>query len=73
LILEGEVELANLIDIDDSIADFSKIDNDSVLPESEAKKSFDQGRLMQHRILTVCIESKQIVPNEREPDLERSK
>jgi hypothetical protein len=36
LIMEGEVELGQVVDVDDSIAEFSKIDNESVLPESEA-------------------------------------
>jgi len=36
LIMEGEVELGQKVDINDSLADFSKIDNDSILPESEA-------------------------------------
>ena len=34
--MEGEVELGQVVDINDSIADFSKIDNESILPESEA-------------------------------------
>lgn len=34
--MEGEVELGQLVDINESIAEFSKIDNESILPESEA-------------------------------------
>ena len=39
LILEGEVELGNLVELNESIASFSKIENESILPESEANQS----------------------------------
>jgi hypothetical protein len=37
--MEGEVELRHIVDIDDSIASFSEIENMSIVPESEANLS----------------------------------
>ena len=37
--MEGEVELGHIVDIDDSIASFSEIENRSIVPESEANMS----------------------------------
>lgn len=34
--MEGEVELCKMVEINESIAEFSQIENESVLPESEA-------------------------------------
>jgi hypothetical protein len=67
--MEGQIELAKIIDIDESIASFSKIDNESILPESEANKSFDQGKVDTAHM----IESKQIIGDERDPEARLSK
>lgn len=37
--MEGEVELGQIVDISDSIASFSQIENQSVAPESQAEIS----------------------------------
>lgn len=39
--MEGEVELKHIIDVSDSLEEFSKIEDDSVLSESVAHPSFD--------------------------------
>ena len=41
--MEGEVELGQMVEINDSIAEFSKIDNESIVPQSEFNKSEDEG------------------------------
>lgn len=37
--MEGEVELGQIVDISDSIASFSEIENQSIVPESQAEIS----------------------------------
>ena len=39
LIMEGEVELGQIVDISDSMASFSEIENQSIVPESQAELS----------------------------------
>ena len=39
LIMEGEVELKNILNVSESLEEFSKIDNESILPESEMQRS----------------------------------
>lgn len=37
--MEGEVELGQIVDLNDSIASFSKMENESIVPESQANLS----------------------------------
>jgi len=39
LIMEGQIELAQIVNLSDSIASFSKIENESIAPESQAQLS----------------------------------
>ena len=41
IIMEGEVELRNMVEVSESLEEFSKIDNESILPESEVHRSSD--------------------------------
>ncbi|CAI2373579.1 unnamed protein product [Moneuplotes crassus] len=39
LIMEGQIELAQIVNLSDSVASFSKIENESIVPESQAHLS----------------------------------
>jgi hypothetical protein len=40
--MEGEVELSKMVEINDSIADYSKIDNESISSEGEGEEKDNQ-------------------------------
>lgn len=37
--MEGQIELGQLVNLSDSVASFSKIENESIVPESQAHLS----------------------------------